>query len=388
VAAAQLARVGEAKAAYYPQLAAHAGFWRDEAVALHDYSATTTRSSTIKDGDDYSAALSLGIVLLDFVRRSGTVAANELQLEAARLDVEATQADLELAVRTAFFDTLKMRRAREVQAATVKQYEEHFAQAQAFYEAGTKPRYDVTKAEVDVSNVKLALGDVDNALRVAWVNLATLVGFDSGGEPLIAETPAPPIAPTTSADAAATAYASRPELAAARKLADAAERSLAVAKADFYPYLTGAATYTWDGPELPVDRGWGAGIRVDWSIFSGFATRQRVAQANAEAEAARATVESVRRRITREVESQYLEMQHAEAKIADAEKGVRLAQENLDLANLRYRSGVGSPVEVTDALVSESRAELAHVEALYDYRIAVARLDRAMGRRHSSGSGS
>jgi outer membrane protein len=252
---AQMARVGQARAAYYPQLAAHAGYWRDNAIELHDYSATTSRSSTIKDGDDYNASVSLGIVLLDFGRRSGTVAASELQLEAARLDVEATLADLELAVRMAFFDTLKLRRAREVQAATVKQYEEHLGQAQAFYEAGTKPRYDVTKAEVDVSNVKLALGDVDNALRVAWVNLATLVGFDSSGEPLIAETPAPEIAPTTPMEAAATAYASRPELAVARKLAEAAERTLAAAKADFYPYLTGAATYTWDGPEESASTG-------------------------------------------------------------------------------------------------------------------------------------
>jgi len=93
VAAAQMARVARQELPTTPQLAAHAGYWRENAIAIQARTSTATRASTIIDGADYNAELDLGIVLLDFGRRSAAIDASELQLQAARLDVDAARAE-------------------------------------------------------------------------------------------------------------------------------------------------------------------------------------------------------------------------------------------------------------------------------------------------------
>ncbi|HET6369741.1 MAG TPA: TolC family protein, partial [Nitrospiria bacterium] len=59
---------------------------------------------------------------------------------------------------------------------------------------------------------------------------------------------------------------------------------------------------------------------------------------------------------------------------------VRQAEENLELANGRFQAGVGTSVERTDAQVTLANAKTTQVQALYDYRVAEANLEKAMGR--------
>ncbi|MBM4286253.1 MAG: TolC family protein, partial [Deltaproteobacteria bacterium] len=76
------------------------------------------------------------------------------------------------------------------------------------------------------------------------------------------------------------------------------------------------------------------------------------------------------------------ELQTAREVIRASAKAKEAAQENLRLAQGRYQAGVGSIIEVTDALVQFARADLKYVQALYDYRISEARLDKAVGRTY------
>jgi outer membrane protein TolC len=63
------------------------------------------------------------------------------------------------------------------------------------------------------------------------------------------------------------------------------------------------------------------------------------------------------------------------------ELSVRLARENRELAAERYRSGTGTPAELSDAMVGYANARLANIAGLYDYKIAQARIERAIGKR-------
>jgi len=82
-----------------------------------------------------------------------------------------------------------------------------------------------------------------------------------------------------------------------------------------------------------------------------------------------------------EVKQAWLNLQEASDRIDTAALSVRQAEENLELAQGRYATGVGSPIEVTDALVAVSNAKTAHTAALYDYRVAQASLEKATGER-------
>ena len=77
----------------------------------------------------------------------------------------------------------------------------------------------------------------------------------------------------------------------------------------------------------------------------------------------------------------YLNLKEAEERLPAAELAVKQAEENLELANGRYEAGVGNPIEVTDAQVGLSNAKLSYIQALYDYKVALASLERAMGVR-------
>jgi outer membrane protein TolC len=81
------------------------------------------------------------------------------------------------------------------------------------------------------------------------------------------------------------------------------------------------------------------------------------------------------------VQQAFLNLRAAEERIPTAELGAQQAAENLEIATGRYAAGVGNPVEVTDAEVANTNAKTAYIQALYDYNVALANLDKAMGMR-------
>jgi outer membrane protein len=143
--------------------------------------------------------------------------------------------------------------------------------------------------------------------------------------------------------------------------------------------VTGSAGYGWGGGDFPLDQGWNIGAQVNIPIFSGFSTKYQVTEAQANLEVLTANETALRQNIYQNVKQAWINMQQAAERITTADISIRQAKENLDLANGRYASGVGSPIEVTDALVAESNAKTAQISALYDYKLAKASLEKAMG---------
>jgi len=88
----------------------------------------------------------------------------------------------------------------------------------------------------------------------------------------------------------------------------------------------------------------------------------------------------LRQSILMELSQAYADIDSATARISVMELSIKKATENLELAQGRYGAGIGPYIEVTDAQVSSINAETDHVQALYDYQLAAARLVKAMGR--------
>jgi outer membrane protein TolC len=285
-------------------------------------------------------------------------------------------------VKQTYFGVLQAKRNREVAEDTVKQFKQHLDQAKGFYEVGTKPRFDVIKAEVDLSTAKLNLIKAENAVRIAMVNLNNAMGVPDAPEYVLEDNLSYQKYEVTIEAALSRAFENRPDLLSARAKKQSAESSIDFAKANYYPFITGNAAYNWAGGRIAEqDHGWNVGATLTIPIFSGFLTKYQVEQAKANLNVLSANEESVRLTITLDVQQAYLNLKQAEESIPTAELGVRQAQENMDIANGRYAAGVGSPIEVTDAEVSLVNAKTAHIQALYDYKVAQANLEKAMGMR-------
>lgn len=129
------------------------------------------------------------------------------------------------------------------------------------------------------------------------------------------------------------------------------------------------------------DGGWNAGVALSIPIFSGFLTKYQVSEAKANLNILLANEEALRQNVLLEVQQTYLNLTEAEERIVTAEITVRQARENHEIATGRYAAGVGNPIEVTDAEVALSNAKASQIQALYDYKIAAASIEKAMGVR-------
>ena len=309
-------------------------------------------------------------------------------MEIQTLNRESTNSDLRnikervvLNVKQAYYGFLQAKQNREVALETVKQFEQHLQQAKGFYEAGTKPKFDVTKAEVDLSNAKLNLIKAENALRITRVVLDNAMGMPNAPEYTIEDVLLYQKYNMTLKDAIDKAYENRPDLKSVITKKSAAESSIDLAKKGYYPTLAGNAGYDWSGEKLPLQDGWNVGVTITIPIFSGYLTDHQVQEARAKLNVLKAQEESFRQGVLLEVQQAYLNLREAEERISTAQLIVKQAQENLELANGRYAAGLGNPVEVTDSQIVYSNAKTSHIQALSDYNVAIANLEKAMGVR-------
>jgi len=367
-------RIGQARANYYPQINWSSGY-------NHTYTSSPTIGIVRKGNpyNDYQSNVTLSQNIYDFEKTATQVKIQNLSTDSARLDLENISSQTVFNVKQAYFAILQAARNRDVASETVQQFQQHLNQAKGFFEVGTKPKFDVTKADVDLSNAKLNLIKMENALRIARVNLNNAVGVPDAPEYGIVDDFGFHKYQISFEDALKRAYLNRPDLQSTIAKREAAEKTIELQKKGYYPTLSGNASYGFSGQDFPIQEGWNVGATLTFPLFSGLSTKYQVEEARANLDVLRANEASMRQAIHLDVQQAYLNLQQASESITTTELTVRQANENLELANGRYASGVGSPIEVTDALVSFSNAKTAYSAALYDYKVAQSSMEKAMG---------
>jgi len=367
-------RIGQAQSNYYPQMDFQTDYDRSR-----PYASRNSRSTGASTVDQYAGRVGLNQNIYDFGRTSARVRIARLNRDSSRQDLEDVSSLIVLDVKQAYYNVLQTLENRRVAEESVEQFQQHLNQARGFFEVGLKPKFDVTKAEVDLSNARLKLIRAENAVRIARVNLNNAMGMPDAPEYSLENNLFYEKVDTTMADALAAAYENRPDLRSLVLQEQAARQNLDLAKTGHYPTLTGSATYGYGGSDFPLGEGWNVGGSLNIPIFSGFLVENQIFEARENIDVFSAEVESLKQQIRLEVEQALSNLQDAAGRIATTEVVVRQAEENRELAEGRYSSGVGNPIEVTDALQALSDARISHILALADYKSAQADLEKAMG---------
>jgi len=375
-------RVGQARSGFYPQLNGSAGYSRTNPANTSGFSRTDpTNTSAGQSYNSYSSSISLSQNIYDFGKTSTQVKIQEFNRDSFRSDLDNVFIQVVFAVKQAYYGLLQARRNRDVSREVVGQFQQHLEQAKAFFEVGTKPKFDVTKADVDLSNAKLNLLKAENAFRLSLVTLNNTMGMPEAPDYEVVDQLPFQREKIDLEEATRKAYDRRPDLIAIAAKRKSLEQSIELARKSYYPSILGTASYGWGGSEFPLDQGWSFGAQVNVPLFNGFLTKYQVEEARANLDVLAANEALLRQTVYQDVKQAWLNLDEAADRIVTAELSVRQATENLDLANGRYTSGVGSPIEVTDALVAVSNAKTAHISALYDYRLAQASLEKAAGEK-------
>jgi len=378
---AQKARVEQALAAYYPQVNLNTSYnWNTfNFVSLGG----TTRSYTYNWTfvDVFSVGPTLNQTIYDFGRTANSVKINRENVKASEQDLVTTRQTVILNVQQAYFGVLQSERLVEVAKEVVANTKQHLDQAQGFYQAGTRPKIDVTKAEVDAANAQLALIQANNNFAVAQVTLNNAIGFTRPitfpMEDILGFAPRE----YRLEDIVKTAYDQRPEILQIKARQRSQEAAIDLARSSYYPILSGNAQYLLRGYHMPNDMTWDLffGATLSIPIFTGFSSSNQVAEQRANMRNLISQEEALKLNIRLEAEQAYLSQKQSAEQVRVTEKTVEQAQENYELARGRYQVGVGSPLEITDAEVQLANAKANYIQALYNYKVAEAKIEKAMG---------
>jgi outer membrane protein TolC len=307
----------------------------------------------------------------------------------ARAGADATQAELQRARQTVTYDVKRAYYGALVAADFVAVAEgalasarEHLRVAQAGQDAGVAPRFDVLRAKARVAQSEQALIEARNGLNLARAALSNVMGVGQDREFALTT---PLAEPTDTADldlAALTSRAqeARPEVHQTQALIEAAGAGVSLARSAKHPTLGVAWVYSrvLETSAFQVSN-WTLALTAGLNIFDGRQTSAAVSRARHERERARGLLEQVRQGIALQVRQAYLDLDSARERIAAATTGVTEAEEAHRVAGLRYQAGVGISVEVIDAEVAVASAGNDYARAVYDYNVAAAQLEYAVG---------
>lgn len=374
-------RVDQALAPLLPQLTGTATTSKSQTVFLSTNPATLNKSVDLKRDFPltFSTQVALSQVLFDFGKNFAAIDVARKNADVALEDIELQRQVITQTVKQAFSNMNFNRRLIRVTEQALQRAQLNLRSARGFFEVGTRPKSDVTRAEVDVANANVDLIRARGAERLARVALNTAMG-------IAADTPTDIVdnliySPVTleRAKLQVEALDRRPEYRQARIRIDAADASVRQTFRNFFPDVTGSANY--GGTQTSLFPSWTATLSFNWTLYDGGTRIGRFREAKAALDGAKARLRSQALSISREVEQAILVAIEANERIQAAGKAVESAQENFRLAQGRFDAGVGTILELTDAQLALTQAQNTEAQALQDFQVGLATLDRAVGRR-------
>ncbi len=317
--------------------------------------------------------------------RAGLDAARSLA-DAQALEREASIQQLVYNVQEAYYDALLTDALLRVARESVRTFERNLRDAREMFDAGMVSRFEVLRAETELSARKTDATAAENGRRLAMANLRRLLNLPHD-TPLVLDGhfDGEPIRDSIN-EALAEALATRPELKALRKGIEAAEAGERAARGEFLPRVAAAVEYTnIEGAAALTPDGWSFNVGAEWTLFGGGRRWYQLREARADTRAARHQLDELERLIELDVNNAYIQTREAMAKVRSERDTVELAREGLRMAELRFQEGAGTQSEVLEAELALTSAETQLAEALRDFAVASAAMDRALGRSWTDG---
>jgi outer membrane protein len=361
-------------AARYPTLSSNltgVGAQSDTAVSA----GAVTTSSLSSRGP--AAGIVGNQLLFDFGRVSSLTKSSDFRAGAQRQTAQATRAQIILQVRTAFFQSLQAQSVLQVASETVAARQLTLRQVTRLFESKLKSSLDVSFAEVNLSEAELLLFRAENDIKGALAELAAAMGQDEL-EPvelkdeLLPDPLGPDMAPLIE-----QALRQRPELRSSRLQHDAALQFARAEKSLMYPSVSIIGT----AGVVPIREDKlhgtysGVGINVNIPILNGSLYSARRDEAELRAQAAAQDQRDLEIRIERDLKLAWYNANNAFRRLDVTARLLDQANRSLRLAQSRYDLGLGSIVELNQAQLNKTSAEISNATAKYDYQIQRANLD-------------
>jgi len=366
----------QADSSLYPSLDAQGGY-----TAQLDPQAMQVAGQTMETQQaSYAfASLALNQTLYDFGRRDARQKQAASGLQAVESGIRSQEQEVALQVIQTYFGVLEAEKLVLTAEEELRSVEEHRRVAQALHASGSVTRNDLLQAEVRLASSRQKLLATRNWLANLQLQLNFLIGAPPEKRHQLTE---PPLS-TSQAQAAAaatTALEARPDLAVLRSQLEISEQQVRESRSAFYPELFARLSLDYlENERLREQTIYAATVGVKVNLFDGFASSAGREKAVASRSRVQQQLRMAEQQAHLEIATARNDLQVADQQIVVTREAIRQGEENLRINKDRYQERVGTASDVLDAQSLLTQVKTEHYRALYDFQVARARLNKALG---------
>lgn len=347
--------------------------------------------------------------------------------ESAGYDLENTILNTVYRVKMAYFEVLAALANQDVYERSVRINQLNYDRTNALFKEGLKSKIDVVNAEVYLTDAQISLVDAQGKYQNAIVNLNNAMYFPEApdysvkntesfnfqkekkqkenvsvsyvkksGEENLEQTAIltsgiekqdilqnykfkPLILPVN--EAIEKAYENRPDLKSLQMVKRAQEESLKAIKRSYLPELSASSGYNYRKNSDVSNTGFNIGASLDFPMLNFMDIKYSIAQGKSYLKMAEENIDLSKKNIYFEVQTNYINMVVLQRKIPMMAQKVKQTLENFELADGRYTVGLGNFIELQQAQTNYNNAQLAFVQAVFDYNVAKEQFQKSMGVR-------
>jgi outer membrane protein len=352
------------------------------AGAIHNSNLTAGNLNSSAIYNRLASGITGSQLLTDFGRTAALTTSARQRAEALQDNAQATRANVLLQVDVAFYAALRAQNVLIVAQETVGNRQTITDQVTALAGSKLKSGLDVSFANVNLGEAKLLLADAQNQIRAAFADLSAAMGSPVPRDYRLVDPGDPTAMPPDPAPLIQQAEGQRPEVLSARAQVASAQ-SFARAESDLKrPSISALGAVgvnpVHDDTKL-ASRYAAAGVNMNIPVFNGHLFQARQTEAEIRAQAAEQVLRDQQNKIARDVQVAWLNADNAQKRLALTADLLAQANLALDLATTRYNLGLSSIVELSQAQLQKTSAEIGAASAKYDYGLQRAVLDYQVG---------
>jgi outer membrane protein len=322
-----------------------------------------------------AAGVIVSQLITDFGRTKNIGASASFAAKAEDQNAAATKEQVLLAVDQAFYNALQAHAVLSVAQQTVTARQTVADQVGALYQSKLKSQLDFSFANVNLAQAKLLLLDAENSENAALATLSAVLGYATAQNFQLVEDTTPVTAPPGNVDKLVSeAFANRPEILSLGFQYQSATKFQTAERDLMLPNIRALGAVGDTPVRNPVLSNWygAVGVNVEIPLFNGFLYSARSREASLRAQATQDRLRDLRDRISRDVRTSWLNANTAYQRLAVTQQLLDQANLALDLAQTRYKLGLSSIVELSQAQLQQTQAQISNVQAGSDYRLALA----------------
>jgi outer membrane protein len=312
--------------------------------------------------------------------------ASRIGEDVAHLEEKAQYQDVVKEVKIAYFNILRAQRIQDTARQSVEMLNAHRDVAQNYFNVGIIPKNDLLHAEVELANGKQALVRAQNAVELAKSSFNTVLKRKIFAPVDVVDILTYQPLKQSFEECLNIAQQARPELKISSLRAAQAGKLVHVAQSEYLPAISVVGNYTRFGDYPSVSgsdykdmENWYVMVAASWNFWEWGKTKYRVDASKAKQNQALEASKELSDQITLEIKNAFLILQETESQIAVSQKLIEQAEENFRISEERYKERVATSTEVLDAQTLLTKAKSEYANALADYNVNYARLQRAMG---------